>query len=204
MNYFQTLPPDLIRQTALYSSPEEIFKLSFESEFKDNFTDKFWEDKLQIDNLYFEDSFNTNYDLLLQIKETPYNEYLYIYYRILENIIFNTYKEVNRISKDLISFLNEANADKIKDKLIEERSKDKRQWPKISDELISPNDFDMITRRIPVIYINGLPDSIYYLRKKSQYLEPLFKRLGYIDDKSRDFAIHQIYLTPLTLFSHLY
>lgn len=49
MDYFQTLPSDLLRQTALSLPPETIFKLSVDPRFDNIFTDEFWKEKLVID-----------------------------------------------------------------------------------------------------------------------------------------------------------
>lgn len=43
MDYLQTLPPDLLRQTALSLPPKDIFNLSLDPNFNYLLTDKFWD-----------------------------------------------------------------------------------------------------------------------------------------------------------------
>lgn len=219
MDYLQTLPPDLLRQTALSLSPQDIINLSFDPKFNHLLTDRFWQEKLKVDSEYFEDEFGDNYDLLLQIRERSYHEYLYIYYRILEKIIQINYQRLHKIFMSFNSFVVDIGStriiidetipliplkDKIKDKLIEGRDRD--HWPKIYYQETrqtqggrGAKEFDMIIndRGIHFIIIHNQFESIWHLAKRNfDGLGSLFANFEYQENdiNKRKWAINQIYL----------
>lgn len=138
MDYFQTLPPDILRQTALKMKSPDIINLSFDPKFENILNEKFWEEKLKIDKYY-------KYQFAYIIEEKPYNEYLYKYYRYLQNEIhynnlnnikdkltfyeINTLQELKQIKEtlDRSIFMAEL-AGRIKDRLREVRGP---MWPKL-------------------------------------------------------------------------
>lgn len=112
MNYLESLPSDLLRQTALSLPPETIFKLSRDPKFDRVFTDDFWKEKLKID---FDQDYSSP-----PIK----NSYLYT----LENKINNDKRDLlkdgrNKIEEKLVNMQYALNEDKILEEFKEEADK---------------------------------------------------------------------------------
>lgn len=156
MDYLETLPPDVLRQTALSMDPADVFELSLDPKFKKILNEKFWEDKLKINKFQPRDP-----DIITQfeyiIEEPFYNQYLYKYYRFLQERIF--YNNLENIHNKIAEFPYERNsidelkemkqaldlslnlsefAERIKERLIQVRGK---TWPRLYNEMNRPNVF---------------------------------------------------------------
>lgn len=215
MDYFSLLPTDLLRQTALYSSSEEVFKLSLDPTFNKIFTDKFWTERLEMDKEYFAKylpSLN-----ILQIKEKPYNEWLYLYYRCLEkDLDSSSYKVDNLLTWNIIYSGRKVNLHEkpinfnyfpsalkleiaVRNKLTEERGKD---WPQVyfvnsMDKIKDPKIYDMFVNKNDEKYVI-FGNWFEFISGSDNFIlfQPLFDKLNYISKiySNRELAIKQIYL----------
>lgn len=152
MDYLESLPPDVLRQTALSMDPADVFELSLDPKFEKILNENFWKEKLKINKFEPRDPDIINiYDYELQ--EPAYNEFLYKYYRFLQenakvNIQYfydiisplpqdrNNLEELERMKRDLDISINILKfADKVKERLIKIRPK---SWPKLYTEMNMP------------------------------------------------------------------
>lgn len=210
-DYFSLLPPDLLRQTALSLSPEDIFKLSLDPTFKNILNNKFWQDKLEADFQYFSKCLPGIG--LWQIEEKAYNKYLYKYYLCLKNDPdnymykrnyglnwYNIYKtEYDELleSMDFPPILQLEIA--VRNKLIEERGPN---WPQVYfvdsiEEIKNPKDYDMcVIDGKEYIVRDNVVTYIYNMGRNFDLFQPLFERLNYNNKNysDRKQAIRQIYL----------
>lgn len=215
MDYFQTLPADLLRQTALSLPPSDIINLSLDSKFNYLLTDKFWEKKFELDLEYFNKCLP--YLSLLQIQEKPYNEYLYLYYRCLgTNPINREYKITNLLTSRIIYAESKYNLYgkpiypdmfplslkleiEVRNKLIKERGEN---WPQIYfansiKEINNSKDYDMVINEEELKYII-LDGKLEFFSSKNNFelFQPLFDKFKYSKNNwvYRKQAITQIYL----------
>lgn len=90
MDYLQTLPKDVLRQTALSLPPEDVVELIEDKDLDNILNENFWKDKLQLDFP------NTNFP----IKETNKNYYLL-------NVIISNTKEKTKLFENIKDFIDQ-------------------------------------------------------------------------------------------------
>lgn len=212
MNYLQTLPPDLLRQTALNLPPEDVVNLILDKDLNKVLNDKFWEDKYNDD---FRSLKKQSKDIL---NENIRNKYILKLLRKIDNektdlsnTLYDWRNEVGDLAREnnwreILDFADKLrdigeklkvvteNEEKYKEILYQLRLQQFGFWPKYyEDKPNNPNEFD----------IAGIVVQIWYKGRwhelSNKYIDRLLSKLSInrkeLSENDRSGLIYQIYLT---------
>lgn len=206
MDYLQTLPPDVLRQTALKLSPKDVIKLMLDSNTNKALNNKFWQEKHDNDfeefgyNTPLQENIRNHYilDLITEI-ENEENRYTSFANELKEsNEDLNNWKQIINLANNLLTLglkAKEANIEKEKYKeiLYQLRIQQYGFWPRYyEDKPENPQNYDVYgsyeTKRI---WFNGR-----WHKSLIKYFNSVLKKLKLKDLTAiqKDIVLQQIYL----------